>query len=199
MTGYYRSDPMVLRDGADPDQVPRLARELDAELVEEQTYPIDHGVVREQTWQLAPGVLLQLADDARSGSSAVTVLSEDEARVGKYTDLIRRYLKPSTAEDLLAAPKAAQDEHRQARAVMRVGFGAPYGYDERFFRLIRDAMADPSLPVRTAAVLATTYSFYPEYQDVLRAVAERELDPIVREQAADLAEAHIMDDEGTQS
>jgi hypothetical protein len=184
---------MILRDdSAAKDAVQRLVREVNAKKVDENFRSPAEGIVHDVTWEIIPGVELYYAEDAKSGSSGVVILGDQESQVAKYGSLVKQYLHPLEQEEILAMPGAAPNENMRARSILQVGFGAPYDFDERFYSVIQDAMSDESIWVRTAAVQATQYSFWPQYRDCLRHRAIEEPDPLLREEAAYLAEAPVQ-------
>jgi hypothetical protein len=180
---------MILRVPQGADALSRLIDDLKPKVVRDETHPPEEGIVREIEWELRPGVFLCYAEDVRSGSAAVAVMSEDEAQAVAYAELVERALPLVGYEELLGAVDVATTEDERAWAVARIGFGAPYDYDERFFARIRDAMHDDSGWVRTAAVWATTYSFWPDFQELLEEIARDNRDPRLQEEARMIAGA----------
>jgi hypothetical protein len=182
---------MVLRSSEDERKVWRLVEELKMRLVQDEERPLTEGITRQVAWQLIPGLHFQYFEDSRTESKGVVLVGDDEASVAKYGSLIERFLQPLSLEELLAAISGASGEPERAWTVLRAGLGAPNEYDARFFDRVVEAMGSESLSVRVAAVLATTYSFWPQYREPLALVAEVEEDPDLREEASSLLEASL--------
>jgi len=180
---------MLLRGPVALHDIDAIVREMKARKIKDVTSDPRHGIVWEQVWELVPGVFLQLLEDYRSRSLAMVIYSEDSDRVVKFSELVRQYVNPIDPEEILSDVAAASIDEDRAHAIVRAGFGSPFEFDERFFSVIRDAMTDKSPRVRAAGVWATTYSFWPQYREPLRRVAETESDPDLREEAAALADA----------
>ncbi|MFJ9211946.1 hypothetical protein [Streptomyces sp. NPDC102264] len=66
-----------------------------------------------------------------------------------------------------------------AKAVLRLGVGAPKEPDENFLLRIRESVGHPEARVRKAAVWAMRYAAWPEFSQDLKRMAKSESDPEV--------------------
>ncbi len=86
--------------------------------------------------------------------------------------LVQGLLVPWTLPELLTEIERAADTPSRCQALRRAGMGAPRPVDETFRTALTNAAADPDPEVRTAAILAMTYTEWPPFAPFLRSLAD---------------------------
>ncbi|WP_199512585.1 hypothetical protein [Nucisporomicrobium flavum] len=144
----------------------------------------DAGTGYEMTWSMAPAVILHYVEDVVSRSGHVHVTGRDTADIESRVETLGRELDTLTMKELTAAVGEAGAGPELARALLRVGLGAPLAFDATVFDVIRGGLANEDAMVRQSTVYATTYSPWREWLPVLREVARDDPSADVRELAA---------------
>ena len=183
-----RSSRRVLREYPDFARVNHYAEEHSFAPKSEQLGDEDAGIGYEMSWFLTPAVIFVYAEDEVSKSSYLYVTGRDAADVEARIAAIADDLDPLTMNELSAAVEEAGDGPPLARALLRVGLGAPLEFDGSVFDLIRSGLTNEDEMVRQSTVYALTYSPWLEWLPVLREVARSDSSADVRELAAATAE-----------
>lgn len=115
-----------------PDLVQQLVQKMGARKVEVNFRSPAEKIMSDATWEVVPGVELHYADDENSGSACVFIVSETESQASQYADLVKQHLRPLDEEEILSLPARAPDDNLLAQAILRVGYGSPDDFDDRF-------------------------------------------------------------------
>ena len=179
-----RSSRRVLREYPDFARVHRYAEEHSFAPKSEQLGDEDAGIGYEMSWFLTPTIIFVYAEDEVAQSSYLYVTGRDAAEIEARIAAIGHDLDPLSMNELLAAVAESGDGPRLARALLRVGLGAPLAFDGAVFEVIRSGLSNKDEMVRQSTVYAMTYSPWPEWLPVLREVARDDSSADVRELAA---------------
>ncbi|MFF3358136.1 HEAT repeat domain-containing protein [Streptomyces sp. NPDC002917] len=159
-----------------------------AELASEQGWQRVEEVTEEGSrqilWAVGPGTGLTYIEDPVSRNAYAVLVSEDRETFKAVLEVIQDELMPWGRRALLTSLDEARDALARARAVIRVGLGAPDQFDEDSFTRIQEAFGSPEAWVREAAVWATAYSPWPEYRPLLEATAQSDPDEKLRSDAS---------------
>jgi hypothetical protein len=183
-----RSSRRVLREYPDFARVHRYAEEHSFAPKSEQLGDEDAGIGYEMSWFLTPTVILVYAEDEVSKSSYLYVTGRDAADIEARIAATSHDLDPLTMNELSAAVGEAGDGPTLARALLRVGLGAPLEFDGAVFDLVCGGLSNEDEMVRQSTVYAMSYSPWLEWLPVLREVARSDSSADVRELAAMMAE-----------
>jgi hypothetical protein len=176
---HHQSNRLVLGRSPQDEAVEELASEQGWQRVEDV---VEEGA-RQVLWAVGPGTSLTYTEDPVSHNAYAVLVSEDRAAFERVLDLIQDELMPWDRRALLISIDEARDALARARAVIRVGLGAPDDFDEDFFNCIREAFGSPETWVREAAVWATAYSPWPQYRPLLEATAHSDPEEKLRSDA----------------
>ncbi|WP_311704327.1 hypothetical protein [Streptomyces litchfieldiae] len=139
----------------------------------------------EVIWGKSGDLTLHYQEDVLTRSPAAFVTGEDQRRVQVASRILEQRLKPATTEELLEAAEAVRPSPADYMlAILRLGLGAPVDFDQRFFDQVRNAMRDTETGVRYAAVWATSYVEWPQYEPLLVRASEHDPSEKVRGDAA---------------
>lgn len=179
------SDRMILREQATEEDVQHFARGLSMTKIRDISSPERQTVVREITWEANSGVLLHYAADYLSASRIISIEGDDNEQFRRFVDVTVRLLDPWRLDELINEVDSCDvgDARSLALAVIRLGVGAPNGYNDEVFNRISAAMHSPQAWVRKAAIWATMYSQWPEFLPLLREIADADPDEEIRNDA----------------
>jgi len=132
-----------------------------------------------------PGLTVGCYDDPLAEASCVIVrscraLSEVEGIEG----VLKMHLPFLEDDEILSLPETSSSTSHRALSVIRLGFGAPLTFDQRFADRISEATGDINAKIRTAALWAITYTEWPEFRPLLSRVAEYDQKRLVKELAS---------------
>ncbi|WP_343948648.1 hypothetical protein [Nonomuraea longicatena] len=119
--------------------------------------------------------------------SYLTITGVDAGGVADAFGRAEACLGAWSLDELLAEVRGASDPQDRATAVERAGFGSPPEFDERFFVVIEDALRHHDGRVREGGIWAVTMALYPQFQPLLKTIAETDEVEALREMAAALA------------
>ncbi|MDT0342872.1 hypothetical protein [Streptomyces litchfieldiae] len=171
-----RSRRFVLLDDADGDTVEDFAQQQDWPYLSETAEDLDEMLPRHVSWAIEPSATLHYMEDLISDLNYVMVIADDPGTVRGAVAVIEDGLPVWTLDGLAADVDALTNPADLALALVRLGMGAPVGYDDRVFRRIRNAMNSEARRVREAALWAVTYEAWPDYVGALQDVLSREPD-----------------------
>jgi hypothetical protein len=138
----------------------------------------------EVVWGKNDGLNLRYQQDALSRSPGVCIMGGDERQVLAASRIVLQALNPATLEELLDASDAlAYWPADFMLALLRLGFGAPVEFDDRFFERIQGALRHSLTEVRYASVWATFHTRWPQFEPLLVRAAQDDLDEVVRHAA----------------
>lgn len=179
------SDRMVLREEATEEDVQGLARGLSMTKIRDVSSPERQTIVREITWEANSGIRLHYAADYLSASRVISVEGNDDEHFRRFIEVVVTQLRPWTLGELIdEVDSSSADEPRVlARAVIRLGVGAPNEYAGEVFDRISVAMHSPDSWVRKAAIWATMYSQWPQFLPLLEEIANTDADEAMRNDA----------------
>lgn len=179
------SDRMILREEATEEDVQGLARGLSMTKIRDVSSPERQTIVREITWEANSGIRLHYAADYLSASRIISVEGDDDQHFRRFIEVVVTQLRPWILDELIAqVDSCPADEPRAlARAVIRLGVGAPNEYNGEIFDRIAAAMHSPDAWVRKAAIWATMYSQWPQFLPLLEDIANTDVDEAIRNDA----------------
>jgi hypothetical protein len=186
MMMQFISNRMVLRESVTEREVSRLADDFDMTKIRDVSAPDRQTIVREVAWEAELGLRLHYAVDYLSACSFVVIECDDYQQFRRLLIVVIEVLYPWTIDELIRKVDSyspAGNPRDLARAVIRLGVGAPNDYNDEVFRWISHAMRSPEAWVRKAAIWATTYSRWPQFLPLLGQVADTDADPKLRSQA----------------
>lgn len=93
-----------------------------------------------------------------------------------------------TAEEMFSDWEKAPHDTAQILAILRIGVGAPYEYDERFANKLKEGLASDDNQVREATLAAIGYRDWQEFDSLLEDVAANDPDERCRTRAAVMLE-----------
>lgn len=129
------------------------------------------------------GSTISYIEDAVSRNCYAVVASRREQETAALARLLTEELNAWERPQLLLSVDESADALDRARAVVRLGLGAPRKFDEDFFTRIRAACTDENEWIREAAVWATSYSPWSQHRPLLEATAEKDSVGKIREKA----------------
>lgn len=183
---------MVLRESVIERDVWHLANELKMTKIREVSAPDRQTIVREIAWEAGRGVRLYYAVDYLSACFFIVIegysieCNDDYEYFRRLVMVAIEVLYPWSLDKLLeevdsySPPANPRD---LARAVIRLGVGAPNDYNDEVFTRISHAMRSPEAWVRKAAIWATAYLRWPQFLPLLSQVADSDADPQLRSEA----------------
>lgn len=92
-------------------------------------------------------------------------------------------------DEILGLVDTADELNQRILALHRVAGAAPQEFDQAIFDCLQRAMNDPEVAIRRAAIFATTYAHWPEFQESLERLQASDDDPSVRELARHVLES----------
>ncbi|HEY0603508.1 MAG TPA: HEAT repeat domain-containing protein [Herpetosiphonaceae bacterium] len=111
-------------------------------------------------------------------------------------DQIQSGLEVYSRADVLELVETSRELNRRVLAIHRVAGIAPHEFDQEIFDCLQRAMRDPEVDMRRAAIFATTYAHWPEFQASLERLQASDDDPSVRELAEHVLASQLRHDWG---
>lgn len=179
----YRTPRMVLRKPSAEEEVRQFAESNSWTLVSDRPGDAEAGQRRELVWEAGPEAQVTYSQDDMSPSSFVTASSASANLTSSLGRWLEEELRPWRVKDLSRLVDVAKDPVRIGLAVLRLGLGAPYEYDEAVFQRMSRGLTHEDGRTRDMAIWATTYSPWPQYRPLLRYIAEHDPEPDLRERA----------------
>lgn len=174
---------MVLLEPREADSVERFAEEMGLNKIRDVSAHPRQGIVREITWEVDKDLRFHYGEDYRSACCFVVVDGRPKESYEEFVGIVEEVLDPWGLDELLNEVDTAIDATEMAQAIIRVGLGAPDQFDEGFYSHIAEAIRHESAWVRKAGIWATAYSHWPEFEPLLREVAENDSDMELRDEA----------------
>ena len=144
-------------------------------------------------WGKSHALTLHYLEELFTLSPCAFISGENEAQVRTAARVAEQQLKPVTPEELFEAADAVQNVPADYMlAVQRLGLGAPVDYDERFFDRIQAAFVNEVDGVRKAAVWATSWAEWPQFEPLLAQAADNDPAEDVRSDAEFLLDAYCV-------
>lgn len=144
----------------------------------------------EMTWSLPNNGTLRYTEDEMTQNCylvAVAATRDDAQSIG---NLILDELFPWELPELILAVDIAPNNLEFGFSVIRLGIAAPPRKDEEIFRRIQSALVHEDFQVRDMAIVATTYSPWPDYIPTLRSISENDPEPELRHRSAMVLESY---------
>ena len=166
----FQSRPLILRQSSNYQSVARFAEAL--KLVKLYDKPANPGgaVIRQVCWQIDPGLEIYYAEEARSASCFLQVLSDNEEDANDITMALRDYFSPLTHDELLGDIGESKAVDERAHAVVRAGLGAPQEFDSRFYVQIKNAVESAESRIREAGVWGASLTRWQEFQPLFEQI-----------------------------
>jgi hypothetical protein len=176
MDDYIKTPRLVLMRFPSSRQAEEFAQSRSWPLVSESGSEANPAIRRELSWKVDAGVAFYYVESNLADECCVGLLAKDEgAAAREHQELVKNFVH-WTRGQLLAAVANAEEIEERARAVLRVGLGAPVGIDEEFFTCIVDGAQHEDPAVREMALWAMVFPGWPQFRPVLRRIAES--DPV---------------------
>jgi hypothetical protein len=144
----------------------------------------------EITWSSSGGGSLRYTEDEMTGNCYVVVEATTRGEVQRLGELVLEELLPWEMPELVFAVDNAADEIEFGLSVIRLGIAAPPHRDDQIFRRVRSALTHDDVRVRDMAIVATTYSPWPEYVPILRDIAQSDPEPKLRQRSRLVLESY---------
>lgn len=140
------------------------------------------------------GVHVYVLTDALSEYSAITVLADDRHTLNEFVEMLRGHLETLPQEELRQTIKNFSDPSERMHRLMRLAISAPAEFDREVHIQMTQLSKDDDPRVRDAVTLASGYLPWPQMRPVLKAMAEHDAHPTVRQDA--ISALHLFDDAG---
>jgi hypothetical protein len=136
-------------------------------------------------WEIIVGLTVAYYDEPRFQIPCLIVRSARHlSEVREYEAFLTRRLDLLDDSELLAAPSLAEpDSEAQALSLIKLGYGAPVDFDQRYFDRLSSATRAAHSEIRDAALRGMNYTEWPQFRPVLQQVAKRDPDRSVRKLA----------------
>ncbi|MFC8244852.1 hypothetical protein [Streptomyces chartreusis] len=144
----------------------------------------------EITWSSSGGGSLLYTEDEMTGNCHVVVEATNREEVQRIGELVVDELHPWEMPELVFAVDTAPDEIELGLSVIRLGIAAPPRKDEEVFRRVRSALTHDDVRVRDMAIVATTYSPWPDYVPILRGIEQGDPEPKLRQRSRFVLESY---------
>lgn len=144
----------------------------------------------EITWSSSGGGSLRYTEDEMTGNCFVVVEATHREEVQRIGELVLNELLPWEMAELIYAVDTAPDEIELGLSVIRLGIAAPPRKDEEIFRRVRSALIHDDVRVRDMAIVATTYSPWPDYVPILRGIEQSDPEPKLRQRSRFVLESY---------
>ncbi|MCC8250477.1 hypothetical protein [Saccharothrix luteola] len=184
----FRTSRMVLRQHPAEEAVAELADKNSWPLVEELGSASESR--REVVWQAWVGTTVHYVEDQPSSSSYIYAKGDQPNLTTSTGGTLEEELKPWRLLDLWRRVDVAKDPVRLGLALLKLGVGAPYTYEEGTFERIQRGLTHQDERTRDMSLWATTYSPWPEYRPTLEDIAAYDPVPTLRERASLTLEAY---------
>lgn len=182
----YLSQRMLVPEHRKPSEVFELAEAIGARLTEDISHPIENGITREVTWEVFPGLLLQYAEDARSFSAFTVIAGDLKEKVDHFSARVAEYLQSPTFDELIGAATVRERDTpaTSTRDILRLGIASPRDPDPRFLDYLHETLQDVNPELRAAGLASMLYSFWPDFQPLLKVVTDTDTSEILRDEAS---------------
>lgn len=186
----HRSRRFILRQHDSLSVVSRLAMALGWQKIGETEKKSFRKRALHIAWEMAPGVRLSYLSDSKERTSYLLITSRSTSRLDPYvTQLLETGLEFYTPDELLAEVSSARSAKEKGLALIRAGIGAPERPTKSYVHTFFEAMRSPSPTVRLSGITAMGYAEWPEFLELLDAVAVDDDDKEVRDYAKSMSEA----------
>ena len=174
----FRTTRMVLRTCPGWLAVEALADAQGWPLAEDRTTASEIGERREARWDVRPAATVRYVEDHMSPHCWVVVGSPLANRTQSLAQIVFESLDPCSLQECERLVETATSAQNLVASILRLGIAAPYKFDYSVYTLIAAGLTCPDerggIPVRSAAMWATTYSPYREYRRLLEEIAHRD-------------------------
>ncbi|QKZ23381.1 HEAT repeat domain-containing protein [Streptomyces chartreusis] len=141
-------------------------------------------------WEMSPGVELSYLSDSKERTAYMLITSRSTSDLDSYVaQLVDADLDFITPDELLERVASENSPKGKGLALIRSGIGAPENPTQPYVRAFFGAMRDPSPTVRLSGITAMGYAEWPEFLELLDAVALEDDDKEVKAHARSMASA----------
>lgn len=188
----FRSKRYILRKRGQEALVRQLVASIGGSVLVERAANKRKNIARAVLWEIIPGLTIGYYDDARADASCLIIRSErDIVEVREYEAILRQHLDFLEDSDLLAALQESEPGKKsQILSLLRLGLGAPFSFDERFFGQLSMAVQNTEPDVRIAALRGITYTEWPQFRPLLQHIASNDSDESVRKLASQIVSVY---------
>lgn len=184
----FRSKRYILPKRGVEDLVRHLAQVLGWVEVASRRAKPRKMIGRTVIWQIIPGLTVGYYDEPLAEATCLIVQSvRDPAEVREFENVLRQNMNLVEESDLLAAfAKSEPGSKGQILSLLRLGFGAPLSFDQRYFDQLATAAQNARSEIRIAALRGMIYTEWPQFRPVLQNIASSDSDESVRELASQI-------------
>jgi hypothetical protein len=181
----FRSRRYILRTQGLEPVVRRLAEDYGWTLVAERAADNQRGIGIALIWEIIVGLTVGYYDEPPTQVSCLIVRSaRDLSEIREYEAFLTRRLDILTDSELLVPPPQMSPGTRgEILFLLRLGFGAPLNFDQRYFDQLSSATQSANRETRDAALRGITYTEWPQFRPVLQQVAKHDSDRSMRKLA----------------
>lgn len=181
----FRSRRYISRTRDLESVVRRLAEVHGWTLAFERPADSQQGIGIALIWEIIVGLTVAYYDEPRVQVSCLIARSARHlSEVREYEAFLTRRLDLLDVSELLAAPSLAEPGSKaEVLSLLRLGFGAPVEFDQRYFDRLSSAMRAANSEIRDAALRGMNYTEWPQFRPVLQQVAKRDSNRSVRKLA----------------
>lgn len=187
----FRSRRHIFRKREAERLVRQFAAALNWSVVAERPSNLQTMIARAVIWEIIPGLTVGYYDDPLPEASCVAVHSvRDPAEVHEFETIFKQnfdFLQDSDLFTALSESKPGESGH--VLALVRLGFGAPQGFDRRYFDSISSAARDVRSSVRIAALNAIIYTEWPQFRPIVQQIVASDSDEAARNLASQIISA----------
>lgn len=182
--GRYASRKLVLHDRTEPEEVRAAAERNNWTFAGQIDRDQENGVFHEVRWNTDDGGSVHYVIDEFADVLYLVVRHEDPAAAERLAATIESSLPVWTVDDLLEECYVQVYPAGWAKALLRLGVGAPLEETEPVLAHVRFSAGHRDAEVRRAAVWAMVYAEWPVYREILANLAETDEDQRVSREAA---------------
>lgn len=188
----FRSRRYILRERGQESLVRRLVASIGGSVLAERAANKRKNIARAVLWEIIPGLTIGYYDDTRADASCLIVRSErDIVEVREYEAILRQHLDFLENSDLLAGLQESEPGTKgQILCLLRLGLGAPFSFEQRFFDQLSKAVQNVEPDVRIAALRGMAYTEWPEFRPLLQRIAGSDSDESVRKLASQIVSVY---------
>ncbi|TDC24605.1 HEAT repeat domain-containing protein [Streptomyces sp. 8K308] len=182
--GEFISHRLVVKDSVTPEDVEALADSLHWELAGHVPRDPKAHVHLSVTWRVDEATAAHFTEDDRVDERYFVVSGDDWSRIEQVLTGIQRGLAVWSVDELVLETDVNVYPAGRAKAVLRLGVGAPLEPEESVSSRVIGASTHPDADVRRGALWAMAYSQWPAYRQRLREMAEGDPSPTISREAS---------------
>lgn len=192
----FTSRRLVLRDSVSPDEVELLAKSLGWQLACYVKRDADRGIDFSATWRADDVTSVHFIEDDYAQERYFVVSGSAYGQVEEVLNDIEAGIAVWSLDEMLLEVDGNIYPASKAKAVLRLGLGAPLEAVDSVLGRILTASRNPEPRVRRRAVRAIAYTPWPGYRERLEEIAEGDPDETTAREAGVLLRAladHALD------